>query len=91
MNDYQSALDIAIELDRRIRADGSRISEEYAAILELSTRQVFGATEVTCGKYSETGYDPNDVLVFMKGNKPFCCFFGVRNLMTYLQRFPAMG
>jgi hypothetical protein len=50
MHDFKAAMSRANALDRRIEADASKISSNYAAIVALSIRQALGATELTISK-----------------------------------------
>jgi len=64
--DYQNALRSANTLDAKITSDASRISADYAAIVELSVRQALAACELTVGKDSSGVFNKSDVLYFMK-------------------------
>ena len=50
-----------------MNADASAISADYASIVALSVRQVFGAVELTVSKDSKGNFNTSDVLMFMKG------------------------
>ena len=50
-----------------MNADASAISADYASIVALSVRQVFGAVELTVSKGSRGNFNTSDVLMFMKG------------------------
>lgn len=65
--DYGNALERADVFDAQVNADASTISADYAGIVALSIRQVFGATEITVSKNNDGSYNTSDVLVFMKG------------------------
>ncbi|KAI0638108.1 DUF1793-domain-containing protein [Trametes polyzona] len=66
LNDYNNALARARAFDAKVNADATKISADYAAIVALSIRQGFGATEITVSRTSNGGFNTNDVLVFMK-------------------------
>ncbi|ETW83902.1 hypothetical protein HETIRDRAFT_449514 [Heterobasidion irregulare TC 32-1] len=66
IGDYAGALSRADQFDAQIKSDASAISANYASIVALSVRQVFGAIEITVSKDSEGRWNTDDVLVFMK-------------------------
>jgi hypothetical protein len=65
--DYTAALARAQAFDAQVQADASKISADYAAVVALSIRQAFAATEITLSKTSSGAFNVTDVLVFMKG------------------------
>ena len=71
MGDYQNALTRAKAFDAKVQADASAISTDYAAIVALSIRQAFGATEITVSKNSNGSFNTSDVLMFMKGAQSY--------------------
>ncbi|KAJ7860128.1 hypothetical protein B0H13DRAFT_1639665, partial [Mycena leptocephala] len=66
--DYIAALARAQAFDAQVQADASKISADYAAVVALSIRQAFAATEITLSKTSSGAFNVTDVLVFMKGD-----------------------
>ncbi|KAF7790090.1 hypothetical protein EIP86_001040 [Pleurotus ostreatoroseus] len=66
LGDYSAALTRANAFDAKVQADASKISTDYAAIVALSIRQAFGATEITISKNSNGGFNTDDILMFMK-------------------------
>ncbi|VDB85451.1 unnamed protein product [Peniophora sp. CBMAI 1063] len=66
LGDYSSAVSSANMFDAKVLSDASAISEDYAGIVALSMRQVFGATELTVAKNDDGSFDTADVLMFMK-------------------------
>jgi hypothetical protein len=59
--DYDHAIVDAIAFDKKLRKDAIAVSgENYAAIVELSTRQAFATFEITVGETKD------DVMVFLK-------------------------
>lgn len=58
--DHSQATKNALDFDTKVRADAERVSgDNYAAVVELSTRQAFATLEVT-------GEGEDDVLIFLK-------------------------
>lgn len=49
-----------------MQADASQISADYAAVVALSIRQAFAATELTLSKTSTGAFNTTDVILFMK-------------------------
>nr|GAT54330.1 predicted protein [Mycena chlorophos] len=64
--DFEAATQRANAFDAKVEADANKISPDYAGIVALSIRQVFGAIEITTSKNAFGGYNKNDILVFMK-------------------------
>lgn len=59
--DYRSSLEVAITFDKKLRKDAIAVSgENYAAVVELSTRQAFATFELTVGE------NKDDVMAFLK-------------------------
>jgi hypothetical protein len=67
LGDYSSALSRATSFDSQIYGDASEVSTTYAAVVALSIRQAFAATEITISKTSSGSWDTNDILIFLKG------------------------
>ncbi|KAM5543407.1 hypothetical protein V8D89_002658 [Ganoderma adspersum] len=66
LNDYTNALARAKVFDAKVKTDATKISADYAAVVALSIRQGFGATEITVSKNSDGSYDTSNTLMFMK-------------------------
>jgi hypothetical protein len=67
LSDYRSALQRAIAFDSKVAADAAEISTNYAAVVALSIRQAFAATEITISKAVDGSWNTTDVMVFLKG------------------------
>ncbi|KAJ6628763.1 hypothetical protein B0H10DRAFT_2209222 [Mycena sp. CBHHK59/15] len=52
LGDFSCALARAQAFDAKVQSDATKISEDYAAVVALSIRQAFGATELTISKTS---------------------------------------
>jgi hypothetical protein len=63
---YEDALTRAKAMDAQVNSDSTKISDDYAGIVDLSIRQTFGAIELTVSKTESGEIDPDDLLVFMK-------------------------
>ncbi|THH06365.1 hypothetical protein EW145_g4138 [Phellinidium pouzarii] len=66
LGDFSNAVQSAKAFDSQIFTDAEMISSEYAAIVQLSVRQAFGATEITVSKNSDGTFNSSDILIFMK-------------------------
>ena len=58
-----------MEFDNKLTADALAITPQdsnYADILALSVRQLFGNIELTCG-WDGTSCDSTDIMAFLKG------------------------
>ena len=66
INHFDDALAAAITLDNKILSDGRQITQQYAEILALATRQAIGALEYTIDKTSSGHFSTSDVKAFMK-------------------------
>lgn len=64
--DYTKALGRANAMDAQVRTDALKISEDYAAIVDLSVRQTFGSIELSVSRSSNGAINATDILVFMK-------------------------
>ncbi|ORY78924.1 glutaminase GtaA [Leucosporidium creatinivorum] len=61
VGDYDHAIKDAVAFDKKLRKDAIAVSgENYAAIVELSTRQAFATFEITVGEKKD------DVMAFLK-------------------------
>ncbi|KAG5342506.1 hypothetical protein C0989_000634 [Termitomyces sp. Mn162] len=65
--DHVQSLSRAQSLDSKVNSDASKISADYAAIVELSIRQAVGATEITISRNPDGTWNTDDVIVFLKG------------------------
>ncbi|TCD60187.1 hypothetical protein EIP91_010601 [Steccherinum ochraceum] len=66
LDDFSGALTRAKAFDAKVNKDATAISSDYASIVALSIRQVFGATELTVSRDSSGKLNASDVLMFMK-------------------------
>ncbi|KAH9951659.1 DUF1793-domain-containing protein [Amylocystis lapponica] len=66
LGEYGNALSRAQALDSQIDADASKISANYAAVVALSVRQVFGAIEITVSKDASGQFNMSDIMAFLK-------------------------
>ncbi|KZP06336.1 DUF1793-domain-containing protein [Athelia psychrophila] len=66
INGYSTALSTANTFDAQVVSDATKISADYASLVELSIRQAIGAIEITISKTSAGAWDTTDVIVFMK-------------------------
>lgn len=90
MGDFQNATTSANSFDSKVNSDASKISSDYASIVELSIRQVLGATEITVSKNADGTFNTSDVLMFMKGSSVTQSrLFPVSN--RYNQKYPVTG
>ena len=67
MKDYKEALSRADAFDKKVEDDASKVSEDYAALVALSIRQAFAATEITILRSTDGSWNTDDILMFMKG------------------------
>ncbi|EIW82090.1 DUF1793-domain-containing protein [Coniophora puteana RWD-64-598 SS2] len=63
---YSTALSDANTFDAKVKSDATAISDNYYAIVALSVRQAFGATELTTSKASDGSWNTTDILMFLK-------------------------
>ncbi|KAJ6598921.1 hypothetical protein DFH09DRAFT_1129565 [Mycena vulgaris] len=66
LSDFSAALSRAQAFDTKVQTDASKISADYAAIVALSIRQAFAATELTLSKTSTGAFNTSDIILFMK-------------------------
>ena len=69
LNDYPNTLARAINFDNNLTLAAFAVTPQdtdYADILSLSARQVFGNIELTAG-WDGTTYVPTDIMAFMRG------------------------
>ena len=69
LDDYPNALARAKDFDDNLTSAAIGVTQQdsnYADILALSVRQMFGNIEITAG-LDGTTYDPTDIMAFMRG------------------------
>ncbi|KAI0650358.1 DUF1793-domain-containing protein [Trametes meyenii] len=66
LKDYSNALERAKLFDAQVQSDASKVSDDYAALVAISVRQVFGATELTLSRTGSGDYNTSDVQMYMK-------------------------
>ncbi|KAJ6539470.1 hypothetical protein B0H19DRAFT_1213411 [Mycena capillaripes] len=66
LGDFSPALSRANTFDSKVQTDASKISADYAAVVALSIRQAFAATELTLSKTSSGAFNTSDIILFMK-------------------------
>jgi Domain of unknown function (DUF4965) len=71
LSDYGAALQRATAFDSKVAADAAEISTYYAAVVALSIRQAFAATEITISKAADGSWNTTDVMVFLKGRSGY--------------------
>ncbi|EMD37367.1 hypothetical protein CERSUDRAFT_114040 [Gelatoporia subvermispora B] len=63
---FNETVQRAQSLDNKIIQDALKISPQYADLVSLAARQVFGATEITVSNGSDRQWNISDTLMFMK-------------------------
>jgi hypothetical protein len=69
LDDYPNALVRATNFDNKVTSDALAITpqnSDYASIVALSVRQLFGNIELTAGLDGQT-YDQDDIMAFLRG------------------------
>jgi len=69
LDDYPNALTRATNFDNNLTSDALAVTpqnRDYADIVALSVRQLFGHIELTAG-WNGTTLVQNDIMVFMRG------------------------
>ncbi|KAF5388226.1 hypothetical protein D9615_000517 [Tricholomella constricta] len=89
LGDFNNALATATSFDTKVNADASKISADYAGVVELSVRQALGAIEITIVKNSDGTWNINDPLVFMKEISSNGLIGDSKNMNTVDVIFPA--
>ncbi|ETW77436.1 hypothetical protein HETIRDRAFT_480082 [Heterobasidion irregulare TC 32-1] len=64
--DFSNAWGRAEQLDARLISAANAISSDYADLLSIAARQVYGATELTIAKGSDGQFNKSDVMMFMR-------------------------
>ncbi|KAJ7189656.1 hypothetical protein GGX14DRAFT_484556 [Mycena pura] len=64
--DFPAARDRALALDQQILQDAGAVSQNYADLVSLATRQTMAGVELTVSTNSTGGWDTSDVMAFMK-------------------------
>lgn len=75
ISDFSRAASAAKNFDSKIRAAATAISSDYADLVDLSTRQVFGTVEITVGKDAMGNWNTSDVQAFMDSNNGWVLFY----------------
>ncbi|OCH88863.1 DUF1793-domain-containing protein [Obba rivulosa] len=63
---YTTTSQRAQALDSKIQQDALNISSEYADLVSLAARQVFGSIDITISKGSDGQWNTSDIMIFMK-------------------------
>jgi hypothetical protein len=66
MADFPAAVKRAIELDQKILQDASAVSQDYADLISLGTRQAMAGLEITLSTSPDGSFNFSDVKAFMK-------------------------
>jgi hypothetical protein len=64
--DYPNAKVRADAFDAQLLSDAKNISSEYADLVALATRQVFGSIQITVSRDAAGNYNQSDLLTFME-------------------------
>ncbi|KLO07007.1 DUF1793-domain-containing protein [Schizopora paradoxa] len=65
LNDFNNSMNLAKQLDSQIINDSTDISQSYADLLSLVTRQAMGAIEITISKNVDGSFNSSDIMAFM--------------------------
>ncbi|KAJ7884201.1 DUF1793-domain-containing protein [Mycena olivaceomarginata] len=66
MADFPAARARAIELDQKILKDAAAVSQDYADLVSLATRQAMAGIEITLSMLQDGSFNLSDVKAFMK-------------------------
>ncbi|CCM02781.1 uncharacterized protein FIBRA_04889 [Fibroporia radiculosa] len=66
LSDYSDALARSESFDSQLIQNASSISTEYSQVVALSTRQVFGAIDITVSNGTDGSLNASDVMIFMR-------------------------
>lgn len=66
MADFPAARARAIELDQKILKDAAAVSQDYADLVSLATRQAMAGIEITLSMLQDRSFNLSDVKAFMK-------------------------
>jgi hypothetical protein len=66
MNDFPAARTRAVALDQQILQDATAISQNYADLVSLGTRQAMAGVEITLSMLQGGRFNLSDVMAFMK-------------------------
>ncbi|KAA1477095.1 hypothetical protein DENSPDRAFT_786182 [Dentipellis sp. KUC8613] len=66
LTDFPNAQKRAEELDNRILGQANTFGSEYADLVSLATRQVYGTTELNIAQDASGTWNQSDVMMFMK-------------------------
>lgn len=64
--DFPNAHDRAVALDEKLTGEARKVSDQYADLVSLATRQTLGGLEFTTSRMLDGSYDPSDLQIFMK-------------------------
>ncbi|KAG9223493.1 hypothetical protein CCMSSC00406_0006985 [Pleurotus cornucopiae] len=64
--DFPNARDRAVALDEKLTGEARKVSDQYADLVSLATRQTLGGLEFTTSRMLDGSYDPSDLQIFMK-------------------------
>lgn len=70
MSDFDRASTAAIQFDTELLYNASIISTQYADLVSLSARQIFGSLDITISQGHGGDWNASDILIFMKGFDP---------------------
>jgi hypothetical protein len=65
ISDFSRAASAANSFDSNLRNAAMAVSSDYADLVDLSTRQVYGMIEITAGKDASGNWNTKDVQAFM--------------------------
>ncbi|KAF8508112.1 hypothetical protein JB92DRAFT_3121204 [Gautieria morchelliformis] len=65
ISDFSRAASAANSFDSNIRNAAMAVSSDYADLVDLSTRQVYGMIEITVGKDANGNWNTSDIQAFM--------------------------
>ena len=66
LNNFTDALSAAEKLDAKLASEGGAVSSAYADLLAISTRQAFGAYDLTVARPSNGAVNMSDVKAFAR-------------------------
>lgn len=66
LDDYDRSFTASEAFDASLNSNASAVSSDYAALVALSTRQVFGGLDITIARDGSGTLNTSDIMVFMK-------------------------
>ena len=95
MDDYDRAFTAAQAFDASLAGSASTISSDYADIIALSARQIFGGLEITIARDGSGNWNTSDLMVFMKNHGSYGSDAGsqaqsINTVDTIYAVFPAL-